>query len=42
MLGRQVKDYAVLGTLSLARSIGEIIADNQQLEDPVQGLVVYL
>ena len=42
MLGRQVKDYAVLGTLSLARSIGGIIADNQQLEDPVQALVAHL
>ncbi len=42
MLGRQVKDCAVLGTLSLARSIGKIIADNQQSEDPVESLVAHL
>lgn len=42
MRGRQVKDCAVLGTISLARSIGETIAESRQAGDPVKALAAHL
>ena len=42
MRGKQVKDCAVLGTLSLARSIGKTIADNRQTGNAVEALASHL
>lgn len=42
MNGRQVKDYAVHGTLSLAMGIGRAIREGRETGDPVETLIEYL